>query len=133
MTSIEMDAIDGTTPREDVPHELIGSDRVQGTRVFRPNGDKIGHIERIMIDKRSGQAVYAVMNFGGFLGLGEESYPLPWSLLTYNTKLGGYEINVTDDQLKQAPKFMNDEKFDLGDRERDLRIYDYYGIAPYEF
>jgi hypothetical protein len=73
------------------------------------------------------------MNFGGFLGLGEESYPLPWSLLTYNTKLGGYEINVTDDQLKQAPKFMNDEKFDLGDRERDMRIYDYYGIAPYEF
>jgi hypothetical protein len=99
MTSIEMDPVDATTPRDDVPHELIGSDRVQGTRVFRPNGDKIGHIERIMIDKRSGQAVYAVMNFGGFLGLGQESYPLPWSLLDFNTKLGGSEINVTDDQV----------------------------------
>src|SRR5258707_14915445 len=87
------------------PHALIASDRVEGTNVYRPSGDKIGHIERIMIDKVTGRAAYAVMNFGGFLGLAEDSYPLPWSVLTYNPKLGGYEVNVTDEQLKGAPRY----------------------------
>ena len=86
------------------PHELIASDRVEGTNVYRSDGTKIGHIERIMIDKRSGQAAYAVMNFGGFLGMGGDSYPLPWSVLTYNTSLGGYEVNVSNEQLKNAPR-----------------------------
>lgn len=132
MSTTAMNAVDAA-PFDEAPHEYIGSDRVEGTKVFRSGGEKIGHIQRIMIDKRSGQAVYAVMNFGGFLGLGEDSYPLPWSLLTFNTELGGYEVNLTDEQLKDAPKFMNDENFDLGDRDRDRRIYDYYGVAPYEF
>lgn len=114
------------------PHELIGSDRVQGTSVYRSNGDRIGHIERIMIDKRTGQTAYAVMNFGGFIGLGEESYPLPWSLLKYSPTLGGYEVDLTDAQLKDAPKFREDQNFDMGDRDDD-RIYEYYGVAPYWF
>ena len=113
------------------PHDLIASDRVEGTAVFRSNGQRIGHIQRIMIDKRTGHAAYAVMNFGGFLGLGEESYPLPWALLDYNAKLGGYEVNVTDEQLKDAPKLVADSKVDLGDRASDIRMYDYYGITPY--
>ncbi len=122
-----------TAMHTETPHELIASDRVQGTAVIRSNGERIGHIERIMLDKRTGQAAYAVMNFGGFLGLGEESYPIPWSLLDYNTELGGYEVNITDEQLKDAPRLMRDERLDLGDRERDLRIYDYYGMTPYWF
>ena len=81
---------------------LIGSDKVEGTNVYRSNGEKVGQIERVMIDKRSGQVACAVMSFGGFLGIGEDYYPLPWSLLTYNERLGGYEVNVTEDQLKRA-------------------------------
>jgi hypothetical protein len=61
---------------------LIGSDKVEGTPVYRSNGDRIGQIERIMLDKISGKVAYAVMSFGGFLGIGEDYYPLPWSLLT---------------------------------------------------
>jgi hypothetical protein len=129
--SISEAPLDGIAMRDEKPHELVGSDRVQGTGVYRSSGQKIGHIVRIMIDKRTGQAAYAVMNFGGFLGLGQESYPLPWSLLSYNQKLGGYEVNVTDAQLKEAPKFMNDEKFDMGERMAD--IYEYYGATPYWF
>ena len=60
---------------------LIGSDKVEGTNVYRSNGDKIGSIERIMIDKQSGKVAYAVMSFGGFLGIGHDHYPVPWSLL----------------------------------------------------
>src|SRR6267143_3342103 len=84
---------------------LIASDKVEGTPVRRSNGDKVGTIEGVMIDKRSGKVAYAVMSFGGFLGMGEDYYPLPWSLLTYNPALGGYEINVTEQQLKNAPKY----------------------------
>ena len=70
---------------------LIASDRVEGTAVRRSSGEKIGTIERLMIEKKSGQVVYAVMAFGGFLGMGEDHYTLPWSVLTYNTDLDAYE------------------------------------------
>jgi hypothetical protein len=82
---------------------LIGSDKVEGTPVYRLNGDNIGQIERVMIDKIRGKVAYAVMSFGGFLGIGEDYYPLPWSVLTYNPTLGGYEVEITDQQLKNAP------------------------------
>ena len=78
---------------------LIGSDKVEGTPVYRSNGDRVGQIERVMIDKLSGKVAYAVMSFGGFLGLGEDHYPVPWSLLTYNRELGGYDVDLSDEQL----------------------------------
>src|SRR5258707_6190528 len=85
----------GTSDTKTRSH-LIASVRVEGTIVNRSNGDKVGHIERIMIEKVSGKSRYAIMKFGGFLGMGEESYPLPWSVLTYSPRLGGYEVNLTD-------------------------------------
>src|SRR5437868_9001376 len=87
---------------------LIGSDKVEGTPVYRTNGDCVGQIERIMIDKLSGKVAYAVMSVGGFLGIGEDYYPLPWSVLTYNPALEGYEVNATEQQLKDAPKYQHD-------------------------
>ena len=83
---------------------LIGSDKVEGTPVYRSNGEKVGRIERVMVDKISGKVAYAVMSFGGFMGIGEDYYPLPWSVLTYNPRLDGYEVNITEPQLKAAPK-----------------------------
>src|SRR5215213_3756353 len=85
----------GTVERRETA-SLIGSDKVEGTNVYRSNGDNIGAIERIMIDKQSGKVGYAVMSFGGFLGIGHDHYPVPWSLLNYNTQLGGYEVNISD-------------------------------------
>ena len=113
------------------PQRLIGSDKVEGTNVYRSNGDKIGSIERIMIDKLSGKVAYAVMSFGGFLGIGHDHYPVPWSLLTYNTKLGGYEVNISDQQLKGAPSYANDNDWDWEDRKRAQQVYDYYRVPPY--
>ena len=95
----------GTTVGTRETSSLIGSDKVEGTAVYRSNGDKVGEIERIMIDKRSGKVAYAVMSFGGFLGIGEDYYPLPWSLLTYNPRLEGYEVNIAEQQLKARPRF----------------------------
>ena len=97
--SMAMNTRSAATPLAHGRHDLIGSDRVEGTNVYRSDGKKIGEIERVMIDKISGQAAYAVMGFGGFLGMGEDHYPIPWQRLTYNAKLGGYEVNLTDEQL----------------------------------
>ena len=75
------------------PHQLIASDRVEGTAVRRPNGDRIGHIERLMIDKVSGKVSYAILSFGGFLGMGTNLLPLPWARLHY--KPGSKPTNST--------------------------------------
>jgi hypothetical protein len=94
-------ATEGTATRETA--SLIGSDKVEGTPVYRSNGERVGQIERVMIDKISGKVAYAVMSFGGFMGIGEDYYPLPWSLLTYNPRLEGYEVNVSEEQLIPVP------------------------------
>lgn len=110
-------------------YNLIGSDKVEGTNVYGPHGDKIGSIERMMIGKRSGKVDYAVLSFGGLIGIGAEHYPLPWASLKYNTDLGGYQVHVTEQQLKGAPKYANENEWDWADPVRGRKVYDYYGAA----
>jgi hypothetical protein len=94
--------------------------------VYGPDNQKIGSVERVMIDKISGKVAYAVMSFGGFLGMGEDYYPVPWASLKYDTSLGGYRTGITQDQLKGAPKFNRNTDWDWSDRSRDRAVYDYY-------
>jgi hypothetical protein len=105
---------------------LIGSDKVDGTAVYGADDKKIGSVQRVMIDKISGKIAYAVISFGGFLGMGEDYYPLPWANLKYDTRLSGYRVGVTELQLKGAPKFNRNTDWDWSDRTRDEAIYDYY-------
>jgi hypothetical protein len=91
----------------------------------------VGTIERVMIDKRSGKVGYAVMSFGGFLGLGSDHYPIPWPLLVYNERLGGYEVGVSDEQLRGAPKFPAHDPWMVEDRRNEAALYSYYGAIPY--
>ena len=121
----------GTTLDRRETANLIGSDKVQGTPVYRSNGERVGTIDRVMIDKLSGKVAYAVMSFGGFMGIGEDYYPLPWSLLTYNERLDGYEVNVSEQQLKGAPKYSKHETWDWSDRARDRKVYAYYDVTPF--
>jgi PRC-barrel domain len=102
---------------------LIGSDKVEGTAVYGADDQKIGTIQRVMIDKISGKVAYAVTSFGGFLGIGEDYYPLPWPTLMYDTRLGGY---CTGDQLRGAPKYNRANDWDWNDRARDRQVYDHY-------
>ena len=112
-------------------HNLIASDKVEGTPVRRSDGEMIGTIERVMIEKRSGKVAYAVMSFGGFMGLGEDYYTLPWSVLKYNTQLDAYELNLTEDQLRGAPR-RNPEGRDASyDREWEEHVHRYYNATPY--
>jgi sporulation protein YlmC with PRC-barrel domain len=105
---------------------LIGSDKVEGTAVYGTDAQKIGSIERVMIDKVSGQVSYAVLGVGGFLGIGDDHYPLPWQSLKYDTGLGGYRTNLTADKLQGAPKYGNDNAWDWDDPGRARAVNDYY-------
>ena len=83
---------------------LIGSDKVEGTAVYGTDDRKIGSVQRVMIDKISGKVAYAVVSFGGFLGMGEDYYPMRWPNLKYDMNLGGYRVGATEQHLKGAPK-----------------------------
>jgi sporulation protein YlmC with PRC-barrel domain len=107
---------------------LIGSDKVEGTAVFGADAQKIGTIERVMIDKVSGRVSYAVLGFGGFLGIGNDHYPLPWQSLKYDTRLGGYVTGVTESQLRGAPKYGNDNDWNWADAARNRAVNEYYGV-----
>src|SRR5262245_58070020 len=107
---------------------LIGSDKVEGTAVYGAGEQKIGSIERVMIDKKSGRVSYAVLGFGGFLGVGNDHYPLPWQSLKYDTRLGGYVTGVTEDQLRGAPRYGNERDWNWADTGTTRSVNDYYGV-----
>ncbi|MBI2736363.1 MAG: PRC-barrel domain-containing protein [Rhodospirillales bacterium] len=93
------------------PNTLINAERVEGTSVYNAQGDKLGSIDDIMLDKVSGKAIYAIMSFGGFLGIGEKYHPIPWSALNYDESKGGYVVNLDKQMLERAPTYDMDEDF----------------------
>lgn len=90
---------------------LIAAERVNGTNVYNTAGDELGSVNDIMIDKVSGRAIYAVMAFGGFLGMGEKYHPLPWATLEYDTQKGGYVVDLDKERLEAAPSYDRDASF----------------------
>jgi hypothetical protein len=110
-------------------HRLISSEDVEGTNVYGLAGDTaIGEIDHLLIDKVSGRVAYAVMSFGGFLGLGHSHYPIPWSALKYDTARDGYATNITERQLKDAPAFSDDS---WTDRSWETQTHKHYGAPTY--
>ncbi len=107
---------------------MISSDRVEGTDVYNQDGEKLGSIDCLMIDKQSGQTRFAVMEFGGFLGMGTDQYPLPWGILKYDTEREGYVVPVDKEQLANAPKYDREDRPDYSD-DYGRRIHDHYGVA----
>lgn len=114
-----------------VSNPLIESDRVEGTEVYGAGDKHIGSIKRVMIEKKSGQVAYVVMGFGGFLGLGEDEFTVPWATLTYDTGLGGYRTDLTEDQLKNAPDFYRKDDYGWQERDKERDLHSYYGVSPY--
>jgi hypothetical protein len=84
-----------------------------------------------MIDKITGKVSYAILSFGGFLGMGASLLPLPWTRLKYNREVEAYQLDISDDELKRAPSFLADKDFDWGDRTQEEELHRYYGVPPY--
>ena len=89
--------------QKDETASLISAGKVQGTNVYNTQGENLGEVYDVMIDKRSGKIAYAVMSFGGFLGVGNNYHPLPWNTLKYDTRQEGYVVGLTKQQLEGAP------------------------------
>jgi hypothetical protein len=109
-------------------HMLISSNDVEGTKVYGTDREHIGEIDHLMIDKLSGKVTYAVMSFGGFLGLGHSHYPIPWNALKYDTELEGFVTGITESRLNDAPEFTDDS---WSDRRWEENIHRHYDAPPY--
>ncbi|MCG9916853.1 MAG: PRC-barrel domain-containing protein [Phenylobacterium sp.] len=118
----------GHDPADRTDMRLIAADKVEGVSVYNPQGDKLGTVENIFIDKRSGQAEFATMAFGGLLGMGENHYPLPWSLLTYDTDQDGFVVALDKETLEGAPGF-NKSRFSEADYSWRDEVAGYFGAA----
>ncbi|RYE54795.1 MAG: PRC-barrel domain containing protein [Hyphomicrobiales bacterium] len=108
-------------------YPTISSAKVEGTTVYNLQGEKLGSIDDLVIDKRSGQVRYAALEFGGFLGMGTDRYPLPRNMLKYDTDKDGYVVNIDKTQLDKAPRYSEDEAPTYSD-EYGRKVYDYYGF-----
>ncbi|MEM9810974.1 MAG: PRC-barrel domain-containing protein [Pseudomonadota bacterium] len=110
---------------------LICADKVEGTPVYNGEGDKLGMIEDVVLDKSTGKVAYAVMSFGGFLGMGEKHHPLPWNAIEYNHQHDGYIVNIAKETLENAPTMDSIDDAVLADRSFGERVHTHYGISPY--
>ena len=114
-------------PMDETSH-LIASNKVEGTAVYGADGRRLGSIHNFMVDKLTGRVEYAVMAYStGFLGMGTRYYPLPWRTLSYDKRAGGYRIELTERDLRDAPSFDREHEPRF-DRDYSSRVHDYYGI-----
>ena len=112
----------------DETHNLISADKVIATAVYNRQGENLGSVHGLMLNKLNGQVAYAIMSFGGFLGIGESYHPLPWRALSYDARLGGYVVDLDRNRLQNAPRYSRADDADWL-RERD-RIDAYYVLPP---
>lgn len=105
---------------------LISSKKVEGTKVVGRDGEELGTIDHFMVGKRDGKVRYAVMSYGGFLGMNSKLYPLPWDSLSYDEDRDGYVVDVDKDRLRgdKAPSFEREEEPKWnGEYEEEIRVY----------
>lgn len=121
-----LERTDSRELQRDETDDLISSEKVEGTAVYNRGGERLGTVHHFMVGKRDGRVRYAVMNFGGFLGIGERYYPLPWGTLTYDTDLGGYVVDLDRERLQGAPYYDRGSE-PLYDAAFGQRITGFYG------
>ncbi len=111
--------------------EVMGADTLIGNDVYNHKNEDLGDIKEIMLDMRSGKVGYAVLSFGGFLGMGEKLFAVPWNALTLDTKNKRFVLNVEKDRLKDAPGFDKDHWPNMSDQSWARELHSYYGSKPY--
>lgn len=110
---------------------MMSAGSLTGDDVYNQQGDDLGDIKEIMLDMRSGRVAYAVLSFGGFLGMGEKLFAVPWSALTLDPENKRVVLNVDKDSLKNAPGFDKEDWPDMADQSWAKEIHSYYGTTPH--
>lgn len=111
-----------------IPGGLVSSSDGHGTKIYGRDGSNVGSIDHLMIDKQSGKIAYAVMGFGGFLGMGEDHRPVPWIKLQYDTSKNCFVTDITEQEVKGAPERNDNWR---ADRDWEQRTHDHYGVQNY--
>ena len=122
-----------TVTNERETGRLISSEKVEGTSVENPQGENLGVIRDLMIDKISGEVAYAVLKYGSFLGMGGKLFALPWDVLEYDTQRSAYIIDLPEDQLRGAPSYPEDTQPNWSDPAWNRSVYNYYGADASRF
>jgi sporulation protein YlmC with PRC-barrel domain len=110
--------------------EVMGAATLVGNDVYNMDDEDVGEIKEIMLDMRSGRVGYAVLAFGGFLGMGNKLFAVPWDALKLDTENKRFTLNVAKDRLEQAPGFDRDHWPNMADKSWENEIHSYYGIQP---
>ncbi|MGV8916973.1 MAG: PRC-barrel domain-containing protein [Pseudomonas sp.] len=109
--------------------DLLGANTLIGNDVYNHNDENLGDIKEIMLDIRSGKVAYAVLSFGGFLGLGEKLFAVPWGAMTLDTVNKRFVLNVEKERLKNAPGFDTDNWPDMADQSWTDEVHSFYGTT----
>jgi sporulation protein YlmC with PRC-barrel domain len=121
----------GSGARQGPGPELMGANTLIGNDVYNLKNEDLGDIKEIMLDMRTGRVSYAVLSFGGFLGMGDKLFAVPWNALTLDTQNKRFTLNVEKDRLESAPGFDQDSWPNMADPSWANSIHDYYGTKPY--
>jgi sporulation protein YlmC with PRC-barrel domain len=119
------------TRRNDMHTKVLSATTIIGDDVKNSAGEDLGLLEDIMLDVNNGRISYGVITFGGFLGMGNKLFAIPWSALVLNTEEKCFYLNIDKEQLENAPGFDKDHWPNMADHEWGRTVYDYYGVAPY--
>lgn len=131
MYKVNASSVPGSDVHQGPGPALMGADTLIGNDVYNQNDEDLGDIREIMLDVRSGRVSYAVLSFGGFLGMGDKLFAVPWSALTLDTVNKRFLLNVKKDRLESAPGFDKDQWPNMADPSWAQGIHDYYGTKPY--
>ena len=107
---------------------LVSADRVSGTAVYNRDAERLGTIDKVFIDKVSGQAEFATLAFGGVLGIGEKHHPLPWQVLTYDPTVEGFVVDVDKTILQDSPAY-DDDRLSAADTSWMGEVRGHFGLA----
>lgn len=111
--------------------EIMAASSFEGETVVNGQGETIGEIEEIMLDVRSGRIAYAVLAVGGFLGMGEKYFAVPWNAFTMDTDNHRFILDVDKERLKNAPGFDKDHWPSMADQTWAVQVHTYYSTRPY--
>ena len=110
---------------------LMGADTLMGEDVCNRQDEDLGDIKEIMLDVPSGRIAYAVLSYGGFLGMGDKLFAVPWNALKLDTEHKRFVLDVDKESLKDAPGFDKDDWPDMADPTWTKKVHSYYGVTPY--
>ncbi|WP_029007386.1 PRC-barrel domain-containing protein [Azospirillum halopraeferens] len=110
---------------------LLSADGLRSLQLRGADGEEVGAIQEVVVDPRNGRIAYAVVELGGFLGIGERYFPVPWAVFETGVRGEGLVLKVPRERLVTAPQYTRDHRPDMSDRQWALALHTYYGVEPY--